>query len=553
MRAIFGKCGSIPITRIILIAFLLNSCDSVTSTLTNTTPTPWIFATSSSLISATGENVLASLPTATTTSTPQPTAAPVVFGPNQEDFPPDVNPLTGLSVADPTLLKQPALLISIPHFPSEARPQAGLSFSPWVFEYMIAVGTTRFLAVFYSRFPFQEVPVTGGCDVRTEPFVQTGLILGNRVWLDKNADGIQQPYEPGVGGVCINLCDTDGHLVQRTTTDSNGYFGFNVVMNAAYKIEFVRPEGMSFTLQNIGYENLDSDADPVSGFTDLVTITADDRLRDAGLLLPDTATPVVNDEPIAGQVGPVRSARLVNIHIHDFFQDSCLVFAGVTDEILDKVPPCALVFKEGDGGIGSMLDISRMIKISEENGARRGSDFDYASNVFSDQVPSVGQPVTQIDVFFSQLNQSRWVYDPLYQGWLRYVDNASKDTVFHVDTDRLTGRQLFFENVIVLFTDHEVIEPTIIDIYLQQGERGDGLLFRDAQLLKLKWSTLSGEYEKKTGFRRPIALLDEKDNPIPLRPGRTWILIVTPFSDVSEKTPGVWRLRFYPPPGAGLY
>jgi len=550
---IFGKSGSIPIAIVLLIAFLLNSCDPVTSTLTDTTPTPWILVTSLPPVSTTSVNDVLPVPTATATTTPQPTAAPVVFGPNQEDFPPDVNPLTGLAVADPSLLKQPALLISIPHFPPEARPQAGLSFSPWVFEYMIAEGSSRFLAAFYGQFPFQEDPETGGCDIRTEPFVQTGLILGNRVWLDKNTDGIQQSYEPGVGGVCINLYDPDDHLVQSTATDSNGYYGFNVVMNAAYRIEFVKPEGMSFTLQNIGNENLDSDANPVSGVTDLVTITDDNRLQDAGLLLSDTATPVANEEPAAGQVGPVRSARLVNIHIHDFFQDSCLIFAGSTYEIRDKVPPCALVFEEGDGGVGSMLDISRMIKISEENGARRGSDFDYANNVFSDQVPSGGQPVTQIDVFFSQLNQSRWVYDPLYQGWLRYVDNTNKDTVFHVDTDQLTGRQLFFENVIILFAEHEVIEPTIIDIYLQQGERGDGLLFRDGQVLKLKWSTRAGEYEKKTGFRRPIALLDENDNPLPLSPGHTWILIVTPFSDVSEKTLGVWRLRFYPPPGTGLY
>ncbi|MCJ7723588.1 MAG: hypothetical protein MUP03_05610, partial [Anaerolineales bacterium] len=317
----FGKSGSTPITIIILLTFLLNSCDRLASTLTNITPTPLISTTSAPPISTTSVNDVLQVPSATTTSTPQSTFSPVVFGPNLEDFPPDVNPLTGLAVADPSLLKQPALLISIPHFPPEARPQAGLSFSPWVFEYMIAEGSSRFLAAFYGQFPFQEVPVTGGCDVRLEPFSQTGLILGNRVWLDKNIDGIQQPFEPGVGGVCIHLYDSDGHLVQSTATDSNGYYGFNVVMNAAYKIEFVRPEGMNFTLQNIGNENLDSDADPVSGFTDLVTITADNRLHDAGLLLSDTATPVANDEPVAGQVGPVRSARLVNIHIHDFLQD----------------------------------------------------------------------------------------------------------------------------------------------------------------------------------------------------------------------------------------
>jgi len=43
------------------------------------------------------------------------------------------------------LLQFPALLVSISHFPVEARPQAGLSFAPYVFEIYITEGATRFL------------------------------------------------------------------------------------------------------------------------------------------------------------------------------------------------------------------------------------------------------------------------------------------------------------------------------------------------------------------------------------------------------------------------
>src|SRR5689334_14792331 len=45
-----------------------------------------------------------------------------------------INPLTGLQVANPSLLQLPALLVSISHFPVTARPQSGLSFAPYVFE-----------------------------------------------------------------------------------------------------------------------------------------------------------------------------------------------------------------------------------------------------------------------------------------------------------------------------------------------------------------------------------------------------------------------------------
>jgi hypothetical protein len=101
--------------------------------------------------------------------------------------------------------------------------------------------------------------------------------------------------------------------------------------------------------------------------------------------------------------------------------------------------------------------------------------------------------------------------------------------------------------------EHEVIQPLIIDMYLQQGEKGTGFAFRDGQMYDLKWSTASGDYEKKTGFRRPIAFLDNDGNPFPLRPGRSWIIIATPFSDYFQENPGQWKFHIYAPPGTGIY
>jgi hypothetical protein len=479
----------------------------------------------------------------------QPALPPVKYGPQQEHFPNDVNPFTGQPVADPSLLEQPALLLSITHFPPDVRPQAGLSFAPWVFEYLIATGTTRLAAMFHGKIPYPEAPLTGGCEIRMEPFQQEGILLGNRVWLDKNADGVQSPEEPGVGGVCVNLYDEGGELVQETNTDSNGYFGFNVAAGS-YTVEFIKPDGFDFSEPNIGYEETDSDAAQDTGRTEAVLVESDVRDWDAGLV------PLVEPDPAdlpPAKVGPIRSARLLHIHLVNFLQDSCLIYAGATDEIEQDIPACATVFERGTGGRGSMLDISRMVAISEQNTRNKGSDFNYANNLFTEEPPAGGKPASQVDLFFSVLNQSRWVYDPAYQGWLRYVDNTSERTEFHVDTDRLTGRQIYIDNLIVLFVEHEVIRPLIIDMYLQQGEQGTGFVFRDGQMYDLKWNTASGEYEKKTGFRRPIAFLDKDGNPFPLRPGHSWIIIATPFTDYSQNEPGKWRFRVYAPEGAGDY
>ena len=69
------------------------------------------------------------------------------------DQPQILNPLTGLPVANPENLQLPPALVSVTNFPPTARPQAGLSFSPIVFELYIGDGMTRYLAMFYGDYP----------------------------------------------------------------------------------------------------------------------------------------------------------------------------------------------------------------------------------------------------------------------------------------------------------------------------------------------------------------------------------------------------------------
>ncbi|MCF6278433.1 MAG: hypothetical protein L3J16_06780, partial [Anaerolineales bacterium] len=397
----------------------------------------------------------------------QPTLPPVSYGPHPEDFPKNINPLSGLPVSDPAQLREPALLISVPHFPASARPQAGISFAPWVFEFLIGEGTTRFLATFYGQIPYQETPIVGDCEIRNEPFVQTDLVLGNFIWLDSNANGVQDIDERGVGGVCVNLLDGAGKKIAQTSSDSNGYYGFNVSAGEQYQIEFVRPPEMTFTTQDEGNENQDSDADPRTGRTTLFTVRADERLLDAGLLpsAGATAANAVATPTFGEQVGPVRSGRLVYIPIHTFFQNSCLIYAGATWEIVDQLPRCALVYGVGDGA-GGFLEIERMKRISAENARGTRSKFSYASNLFTDTPPTGGAPARQLDIFTSLMNQSKWIYDPLQQGWLRYVGSVSEEPVFTPEIDRLTGRNLVFENIILLEVKHTVLKPRIIEMSL---------------------------------------------------------------------------------------
>jgi hypothetical protein len=92
-------------------------------------------------------------PTPTATNTPTPTATPAYppegYGPT--GFPAEVNPLTGLKVPDPTLLKRLPLAIKVSNLPRNVRPQWGLSLADIVYEYYTEEGTTRFIALFLGN------------------------------------------------------------------------------------------------------------------------------------------------------------------------------------------------------------------------------------------------------------------------------------------------------------------------------------------------------------------------------------------------------------------
>jgi hypothetical protein len=75
---------------------------------------------------------------------------------------PDINPLTGLPPANPSLLERRPLAIKISNYPREIRPQFGLTLADQVFEYYIEWGDTRFIGVFYGNDSPQVGPVRSG-------------------------------------------------------------------------------------------------------------------------------------------------------------------------------------------------------------------------------------------------------------------------------------------------------------------------------------------------------------------------------------------------------
>jgi len=274
---------------------------------------------------------------------------------------------------------------------------------------------------------------------------------------------------------------------------------------------------------------------------------------DAGLIPSEQLipTPSKSTKLPKAQVGPIRSGRLMYADIAGFFQDSCLIYAFASAEVLSEIPKCSMVTHEDAGG-GSMLTLERLQAIAQDNKNHTRGGFNYASNLFTEEAPEGGVPAKQINVYVALLNQSGWTYDPLYGSWLRFVDDADNATAgqLHADTDRLTGRQLHFENFVIIFPEVDVVSPTNLDIHLEQGSIGPAVLFRDGMKYDIRWSTKAGEYEKNTGERRPMQFVNLDGSPAALKPGSTWIFVASPYSIVSDEGGGTWKLRYYAPAGS---
>ena len=65
--------------------------------------------------------------------------------------------------------------------------------------------------------------------------------LGDFVWEDLNANGIQDAGEPGVPDVPVELFDGAGNPVASTTTDANGEYLFENLLPGDYYVVFTPP------------------------------------------------------------------------------------------------------------------------------------------------------------------------------------------------------------------------------------------------------------------------------------------------------------------------
>lgn len=132
-----------------------------------------------------------------------------------------------------------------------------------------------------------------------------------------------------------------------------------------------------------------------------------------------------------------------------------------------------------------------------------------ATDVFSIDYPGMGPLV-------------EWRYDVAKNEWLRSTDGVPHG-------DALTGEQLHFDNVIIVFVPHsetDWLEDEAAQLYAVQVAftgTGNAILLRDGQRYNITW--------RRDAVNRMVQFFDATGAMIPLKPGNTWFHPIPPTYD----------------------
>jgi len=224
------------------------------------------------------------------------------------------------------------------------------------------------------------------------------------------------------------------------------------------------------------------------------------------------ANPLVDGSNFA--IGPVRSGRVAFEDIKMLFPGATLVTAGASPEVAEQLTGVQTAYGSDPENISSAgLEASDLGGLP----CRHGKPSSLAGLAFAPAPPAGGDSAEFLRVIYNTFNQVGWEYDPAQGAYLRSQDKADGTGTLYPTLENLTGEQLAFENVLVLFANHHFVKPTIIEINLMFVEEHRGLLFRDGLVFPVTWSTLRGE----------LRLTDGQGNPLPLKPGQTFLEVVS--------------------------
>lgn len=238
----------------------------------------------------------------------------------------------------------------------------------------------------------------------------------------------------------------------------------------------------------------------------------------------------------SGQVGPVRSARLINYYMGALY-DAGLVCSGASDPVRYALKHQA-PFPYMDIDLDDASNINYSVSIGGDYRTRLRTNTDQLRRWLADWgvekapsirgftfggVPGGGVPAVSISIPYPSGTGSQVAYRYDGAAYLRSLGGAP-----HLDGN--TGMQVAVENVIVQVAPHEttnIVEDSLgsTSIRLNLFGSGPAIVFRDGQAFVGAWRS-----ESRGDTPR---FYDSQGAEIPLKPGRSWISVVPSTYTIS--------------------
>ena len=252
----------------------------------------------------------------------------------------------------------------------------------------------------------------------------------------------------------------------------------------------------------------------------------------------------------AEEIGPVRSGRLVDAQLVNFFGG--ILGYGDADPLVDDViigalgnrafgfldTPCPAMCGEAThDATGVFANSAELTAYAEEQGVDPVVP-NLGGMYFSEEPPPGEEDGKLLHVEYADFSVMEWRYDPSVEQYRLWMEAEAGDSLELAPmTDRNNEDPVVFDNIIVMYAEYIEYEPSLHDIVLRDAVGYQpALLFRSGEVTYGSWRT--PDPYQLIRFETPDG------NPLPLKPGKTWIVIVGKRSYTTQPVGGEWEIYF---------
>jgi hypothetical protein len=238
----------------------------------------------------------------------------------------------------------------------------------------------------------------------------------------------------------------------------------------------------------------------------------------------------------AGLIGPVRSARNIDIGILGQLGNPLLAHVGGINPVLANIDASPLV--NVDLGASDALMIHPAGRVSPDaDFTSTGIVYGTHPNMttppqplftYSDNAPAGGSAVSSVNVDFSGTSNVTWKYNPALHAFQRFYNGTQPDML--VDGVQNTAANVVVQYVQISYGPWAENEEGGMEVQaaMYPNESGAAVVYRSGYAFPATWH--------RTTLGSPTQFDDAAGNAIPLQPGQTWVELV-PSTITATTTP----------------